>query len=168
MIYKRNSQGRLILSEFVDLKNLTREERKYPITQVSCVCYNYSGKILIVSDKSKKWTIPGGKPKGGESLEETAKREVLEEACVKIKNLELIGFMKVHIKNNLNKIEGENFLQARFIVKISKILDSREDPATGNIFRRKFISPSEFIKFIKWPEAKELIKKVLLHLNNCK
>jgi 8-oxo-dGTP pyrophosphatase MutT (NUDIX family) len=165
MIYKRNSQEREIVSEFVDSENLTNEEKNYPITQASCICYDDFGKIFIVSDKPGKWELPGGKPERGESLKESAKREVFEEACIEIDNLKLIGFMKIHIKNNPNKIEGENFLQARFIGKISKILDSREDPATGNIFKRKFIKPSEFTSFINWPEAKELINKALEYIN---
>lgn len=163
---KRNSNKREVVSEFVDWKDLTNEERKYPVTQASCVCYDDSGKVLIISDKLGKWGIPGGKPEVGETLEETAKREVLEEACVEIENLKLIGFRKVHIENNPNKNEGENFLQARFVGKISKVFDSKEDPATGNIFERKLIAPEEFADFIKWPDAKELIEKASKHINN--
>ncbi|MBI2482041.1 MAG: NUDIX domain-containing protein [Candidatus Vogelbacteria bacterium] len=49
------------------------------------------GKFLMLkranSHRSGSWSVPGGHLEYGESFENTAKREVLEEAGIKIKNL---------------------------------------------------------------------------------
>ncbi len=47
-----------------------------------------------------KWTMPGGKLEFGESLEEAAKREVLEEAGIKVRKLDVISIS--------NDIVGKN------------------------------------------------------------
>jgi len=127
------------------------------MTQMSCICSDGSGKVLVVSNKPGKWGIPGGHPEEGESMEETVRREVLEEACIELEDVKLLGVMKIHFKDNPNKSEGDDFLQARFVGKIDKILDSKIDEATGTSFERKFIDPSEFAEYVKWPEAQELL-----------
>ena len=44
-----------------------------------------------VFNSSGTWTLPGGKMEFGESFEETAKREVMEETGIEVKNLKLIS-----------------------------------------------------------------------------
>ena len=127
-----------------------------PITQASGVCINNKGQILIIKAKDE-WHLPGGHPEKKESLEETLKREVLEEACVEIINCSLLGYSEIFFPENPNQKEGEHFFQVRFVAFISKILPLRPDPATGIIFERKFINPKDFTKYIRWQDAKELI-----------
>ncbi len=159
MKYEREYMGMKIFSEFVDSSELTNEEKELPVTQMSCICFDNQGKVLIVSDRPDRWIIPGGKPEEGETMEESVRREELEEACVELGEVKFVGMMKVHFQDNPNKDEGDNFLQARFVGNISNILESKEDPATGRIFERKFVSSEEFSSYIKWPESEELISK---------
>lgn len=47
-----------------------------------------------------KWNGVGGKPNDGELIEETSKREIMEEIGVVVKNQELVAKIKFYFKNN--------------------------------------------------------------------
>ena len=133
-----------------------RKREIFPITQVSGICFNNKGKILILRDKNK-WFIPGGHPLPNESLLHALKREVSEEACVKLAKCALIGYFEIFFPENPNKSEGKHFYQARYACLISQIMKMKKDPATGVLFERKFVSPSEFLSYIKWKNAEEML-----------
>tara|TARA_B100000745_G_scaffold296593_1_gene242243 strand:- start:32967 stop:33365 length:399 start_codon:yes stop_codon:yes gene_type:complete len=68
---------------------LLRPER----TGVKCVL-EYGDEILLVrlAYAHKKWTVPGGAPEKGETLEETARREIKEEVGIKdIRSIRSLG-----------------------------------------------------------------------------
>ncbi|MGH7449592.1 MAG: NUDIX hydrolase [Longimicrobiales bacterium] len=46
------------------------------------------------SDLGQQWGWPGGRPEGNESWEQTLRREVLEEACVIVRDARLLGFCR--------------------------------------------------------------------------
>lgn len=52
---------------------------------------NEPGEILLQKRKSGSWGLPGGLMEVGETLEETAEREVLEETGLKVYGLALIN-----------------------------------------------------------------------------
>ena len=56
---------------------------------VSCAALvtNEEGKILLVNSPLRGWEYPGGLIEPGETFEQALKREVLEEAGLKVKNL---------------------------------------------------------------------------------
>jgi len=130
------------------------------VTQATGICFNEEGKILIIND-GKKWHLPGGHPKGNETLVETVTREVKEEACVEVDHCILAGFSEIFFLENPNTQEGDHFYQARLVCKVSNLLEICEDTATGITFERKFIDPSEFLEYINWPDAKELLNSCL-------
>jgi len=157
--YERNSvRGKVILTlltpEEVEKEGIKIEK----VSQVSGVCFDREGKVLIISSKPGKWGIPGGKPENSESFEQTLKREVEEEACVTIGKSEPLAFVKVNFKNNSNKSEGDLFYQARYISLINSVNELKEDPATGIKFERKFIDINNFLDYVKWQDAKDLIE----------
>lgn len=58
----------------------------------SVAIFNTKGFLLMGErNDSKKWTLPGGKMNRGETHEECARREVLEEAGLKIDSLQFLG-----------------------------------------------------------------------------
>ncbi|KPU43246.1 nucleoside triphosphatase NudI [Oxobacter pfennigii] len=67
--------------------------KRYPETTVSAVIFNPQEKILLC--KSHKWgnkyVIPGGHIELGEKMEESLKREILEETGLNIYDIKLIG-----------------------------------------------------------------------------
>lgn len=60
----------------------------------SGVCLTPAGEMVLVSADGVAWGLPGGRPEGDESLEETLRREVAEEACARVTGARLLGFAK--------------------------------------------------------------------------
>lgn len=132
-----------------------------PITQVYGVCFTKDRKICIVENPRGHWTLPGGTPEKGESFKQTLKREVDEEADIKITNIELLGYQKVN-----NKKIGRNVYQLRYSAIISKIKKQTIDPATKRIGERAFIKPEDFLKYVKWGNTGEaMLKKAVKWFN---
>lgn len=73
---------------------------------VLVIC-RFEGRWLLTNHKERGWEFPGGKGEQGESLEETARREVYEETGAILKSLEFIGEYEVCLDN-------ERFVKAVF------------------------------------------------------
>ena len=69
-------------------------------TQVSGYIFNDKNQLLIVKN-GKTWTIPGGHPEEGESQLETLNRELMEEACVTLKDINYLGAVEVVEKGEI-------------------------------------------------------------------
>lgn len=64
-----------------------------PTTRGSKVVIEHNGKILQVKHQYGKnmWTFPGGRSEEGESFEETARREIVEETGLVLVELKQVG-----------------------------------------------------------------------------
>lgn len=114
-----------------------------PILQVSAICFDNEGKMLLVRDPGGGfWTIPGGTPEGEESAERTLIREVEEEATCDLEKPKLLGAIKVNFLDN-----GEELYQLRYAAKIKKIKEQTEDPDRGHKLERVFIEPRDYFKY---------------------
>lgn len=70
-----------------------REYPDRPIVGVGVVLFHKDRVLLIRRGKPPRqgeWSLPGGKQKLGETLKEAARREVLEETGLEMKNIKLI------------------------------------------------------------------------------
>lgn len=76
-------------------------------------------KWLLTNHKKRGFEFPGGKVEQGETLEEAAKREVLEETGATLDELLYIGEYEV-------TFDGETFVKAIFYGNISKIEDKTD------------------------------------------
>ena len=56
------------------------------------ICVTDNDEIVLITPDGKNWGLPGGRPEGDESWEETLRREVREEACVEVRDARLLGF----------------------------------------------------------------------------
>ncbi len=61
---------------------------------VAGVCRTDDDKIVFISHDGEHWGFPAGRPEPGESVEETLRREVLEEACARVVAARLLGYTR--------------------------------------------------------------------------
>lgn len=115
--------------------NLTNE--KY--TQVSGYVFNEKNQLLIVKN-GKTWTIPGGHPEINETQLDTLNRELMEEACVTLKDSKYIGAVEV-VEN------GEVYYQLRYTAKIKEVLPFKQE---WEICERLFIDLEDLPNYIAW------------------
>ena len=99
------------------IKELRKKVGNSPIILCACGCiiYNENNEILLeerVDDN--KWGLPGGCMELGETIEETAYREVLEETGLKVENLKLFniysGKKEHHIYPNGDEVYFVNIV----------------------------------------------------------
>lgn len=114
---------------------LTTEKYK----QVSGYVFNDKNELLIVKTEDV-WTIPGGHPELYEYTIGTLIREIMEEACVSIKDIKYIGAVEV-VESN------EKYYQLRYVAKVKKIYKFKEEWETRE---RKFVKIEDLDKYIKW------------------
>lgn len=121
--------------------NITKER----YTQVYCYVFNEDNKLLIVKNEdNNNWTIPGGHPEVGESKEETLKREVLEEACVTVKDIHYLGAVEV-VEND------EVYYQLRYTARLDEELPFKQE---WEVSERLFINLEDLAKYITWANGR--------------
>ena len=104
---------------------------KYPEPTVGTYIRNKKGEILLVKSpkwKNGVWTIPGGHIEIGESIEETAKRETLEEVGVRIEKVRLFATWEAVFSKEFYKKKHFIFLQCECLIKDGETIkvDNRE------------------------------------------
>lgn len=135
--------------------NLTTE--KY--MQVSGYIFNEDDELLIVRNEDT-WTVPGGHPELYEYTIGTLVREVIEEACVSIKNVKYLGAVEV--------VEFDDiYYQLRYIARVKKVHRFKKK---YEISERKFVKLEDLKRYIKWCDgitfqaqlesAKKLLRKI--------
>lgn len=58
------------------------------------ICLTADGDLVLISDDGERSGVPGGRPEGDETWEQTFRREMLEEACAAVVDAELLGFSR--------------------------------------------------------------------------
>jgi ADP-ribose pyrophosphatase YjhB (NUDIX family) len=140
-----NYKGTRVLNTWIN----TRDVEKYqPITQVYGIVFNEKGGILVCREKEEgEWQIPGGHPEEGETIAQTLERELLEEVDVKVKEIIPLGTQKVSFPDNPEK---PVIYQVRCIATLDELLPQTTDPASGNVWQRKFVSANEIVQYLQW------------------
>jgi 8-oxo-dGTP pyrophosphatase MutT (NUDIX family) len=124
---------------------------------VGPVIYNNDGKIFLMkSPKWKKWIIPGGEIKKGETEEEALRREIHEELGIDIKNLQRIG-KKIKFPSSDFKDEKTKFIFIDFFVEAcSTDITPNEEISEWNWF-----TTDESLKLDLLDTTRELIEKFI-------
>lgn len=123
------------------------KDEKY--TQVSGYVFNELNQLLIVKN-GDTWTIPGGHPESGEIKEDTLNRELMEEACITLKDVHYIGAVEV-VENN------KTYYQLRYTCKVLKVLPFKQE---WEICERKFVNIKDLYKYIKWANGTTFKKQI--------
>ena len=108
-------------------------------TQDSGYVFNDDNQLLIVKN-GKTWTIPGGHPEQGETQLETLHRELMEEACVTLDNINYLGAVEV-VEN------GETYYQLRYTTRVKELLPFNQE---WEICERLFVNLDDLPNYIKW------------------
>jgi ADP-ribose pyrophosphatase YjhB (NUDIX family) len=111
-------------------------------TQVSGYVFNDQNQILIVRNGAT-WTVPGGHPEEGETPMQTLDREVMEEACLTVKDAKYIGAVEV-VEN------GQTYYQLRYTARVNEVLPWNEE---WEISERKFVDLDDLVNYIKWSKG---------------
>lgn len=130
------------------------------ISQHVLVICRYQNKWLLTHHKQRGWEFPGGKKEPGETLTETALREVFEETGAIIDELELIG--EYEVSNGTS-----TFVKTIFYGVVYEILSKEEYLETngpvfeeGDILEQRFCDYYSFLmKDAVIGKSIELIKK---------
>lgn len=111
-------------------------------TQVSGYVFNEQNQLLIVKN-GKTWTIPGGHPEANETQLQTLERELMEEACVTLKDVHYLGAVEV-VENN------QTYYQMRYTAKVDNVLPFKQE---WEICERKFVDLKDLPNYITWSKG---------------
>lgn len=118
------------------------------IKQVYGIAFNTDGNIFLRIDNGI-YKLTGGRPEiVDKSIEDTLRREFIEEANITIKNIHLLGYQLVDENNGLKP-----YAQVRMIAQIDEMFENRPDLDNGKLYERVFKSPKETIKLLNWGEV---------------
>lgn len=116
------------------------------IKQVYGIVFSYDGNIFLQVDDNK-YKLTGGKPEAyDKTIEDTLKREYLEEVNVEVTDIYYLGYLKVSENN-------ETYAQVRMIGKIKSIGEKQKDKDNGKIYERFLSSTKNVKKYLNYQDA---------------
>jgi putative hydrolase of HD superfamily len=119
----------------------------------------YKGKMLLVNHPEWDiWSIPGGTRESGETIEETLKREIVEETNCNVIDIKPIAYQKV-----VNPSGEVCHYRLQYLCDVIPLGDFEKDPA-GNINKITWIEPGDFESYIENKEFKRLVIRRALEL----
>ncbi len=119
----------------------------------------FGNAILLLKKYNGDWVLPKGKIELDETLEETAIREVYEEASVKVEVISYIGEIHYTYKNNWEKNNIVNKTVHWFLMQ-SRNMDSIPLKEEGFI-DSKFIHIDKTVDLARYKDEKEIIRKAI-------
>lgn len=149
LVSEYKSEGKSYKFSYYEVPNFEKLDST-KIKQIYGVCFYQDKMVIVRNGKKNTWGLVGGKPEEGESLEQTLKREVNEEA-----SMEIIRWRPIGVQEVVDE-DGNVGYQLRAVCKVKPIGDFEEDPA-GTISEVKLIEPREYKEYFDWGEIGEKI-----------
>jgi 8-oxo-dGTP pyrophosphatase MutT (NUDIX family) len=111
-------------------------------TQALGICFTGDHRIVLITWNGAEWSLPGGRPEAGETLEQALAREVREEACARVIDSRYIGCQWVE------ELDGDPlaYYQARFWARVE--LD--EFRPEHEMIARRLVAPEQFRGTLFW------------------
>lgn len=115
------------------------------IKQVYGIVFSKKGKVLLRLENNR-YKLTGGKPENIDtSLEETLKREYLEELNVEIGDIHYLGYLLVEEDN-------KKYAQVRMIAKIKRIAKTKPDIDNGKVYKRFMAKKEKVRKYLQYKD----------------
>lgn len=131
--YKQEVKGKTVTFKHLGAKTVPFKQ----VTSVSVIPFNKNGELIVVNLRHRGLDLPGGHVEPGEKTpEETARREVMEEACMTVRDLVLVET----IQSDLFDTPSCMLLYAAYVDDLQKFVPSREAS------ERQTVTPDTFIK----------------------
>lgn len=124
----------------------------------------FGNTILLLKKYNGDWVLPKGKVELNETLEETAVREVYEEASVKVKVISYIGKIHYSYRKNWEEDRLINKTVHWFLMQ-SRSMDSVPQKEEGFI-DAKFVHIDRTADLVKYEDEKKVIEKAIKKYNN--
>ncbi|MDN4603549.1 NUDIX domain-containing protein [Paenibacillus sp. F6_3S_P_1C] len=131
------------------------------LVRPSILILNQSDEILLVRNADDTWGIPGGMMEMGESVEESAMREVREEIGLQIKKLKLYGVFSE--KELYTKLRNGHEYYNVVIGYICTEFEGELKPDGVEVLEAKFYKPTELPEKTD-PYLKSKIEENALHI----
>jgi 8-oxo-dGTP pyrophosphatase MutT (NUDIX family) len=130
------------------------EEKQHPEATASILILNEEGKVfLMLSPKWKNmYGLPGGHIELGETSEEAARREIMEETGLKVKDIKFLKLQEVIFPKEFYK--KKHFISLEYIAKVASSdikLDNREG------IEYVWVTPDEALKLNLNPYTRDTI-----------
>ena len=145
------------MAERLSLMNDTRDYPDRPICGVGIVVFHQQKVLLIRRGKPPRqgeWSIPGGKQKLGETLQQAACREVQEETGLKLGQLMLVDVVDSIFKDSQQKVQYHYSLIEWTGEFVSGELNAADDASDVEWFEL-----SEIKNLGLWEKTVEIINK---------
>ena len=123
------------------------------IRQVYCVMFDRQGRVLLRvihrPDGGIRYSLAGGRPEPFDSgIEDTCRRELIEEVNTEIEAPVYIGYQQVDEEDG-NPV----YAQIRMAAMIRKIGIKRPDPDNGKIYDRLLVPAEKAALLLNWGEV---------------
>jgi 8-oxo-dGTP diphosphatase len=131
--YQQEIKGKAVTFRHLGAKVVPFER----VTSVSVIPFNKNGELVVVNLRHRGLDLPGGHVEPGEKTpEETARREVMEEACMTVRDLVLVET----IQSDFFQEPSYMLLYAAYADDLQEFVPSREAS------ERLIVAPDAFIE----------------------
>lgn len=119
----------------------------------------HEGKVLVIKSPSRNAiALPKGRVDPGETIQETAVREVLEETGYKTRVVSELGTHEYDFEQN-----GQEYHKTVTYFKLELIDESapQQNLQEGEDFEVMWVSPEEAISLLTYDDAREVLRRAI-------